>query len=225
MHAATLGRELSVKRVVIPRHAGLFSAWGMLAARPRLDLSQTHFSALKADAPAVAAKIFADLELQATRYFGDDGSELLYDRKVEMRYAGQEHTVAAIFRPSMTTAADMLEAFHAAHELAYTFRLPNSGVEMVTFRLGAELDTPRVDLPEIKVDTTMDDALIGWRELHLGNGEAAKRAPVYDRALLPSGTEIAGPALIEEPTATALVLPGQTARIDRIGLMAIEATA
>ena len=35
MHAATLGRELGVKRIVIPRHAGLFSAWGMLAARPR----------------------------------------------------------------------------------------------------------------------------------------------------------------------------------------------
>ena len=45
MHAATLARELGVKRVVIPRYAGLFSAWGMLAARPRIDLHRTQLIA------------------------------------------------------------------------------------------------------------------------------------------------------------------------------------
>ena len=71
MHAATLGRELGVKRIVVPRYAGLFSAWGMLAARPRLDLSQTRFSQLKADTPAIARAIFAELEAEAARYFGE----------------------------------------------------------------------------------------------------------------------------------------------------------
>jgi N-methylhydantoinase A len=222
MHAATLGRELGVKRIVVPRYAGLFSAWGMLAARPRLDLSQTRFSPLKAEAPALAASIFAELEGEATNYFSDGGGHLLFDRRIEMRYVGQEHTVAAPYHPAMTTANDMLEAFHAAHERAYTFCLPDSGVEMVTFQLGAELEIERVGLPGIKVATSVDQALIGRRGLYLGNAEGVKQAAIYDRDLLPPGTEIPGPVLIEEPTTTALVLPGQMARIDPTGLLLIE---
>ena len=48
LHAAALGRELGVKRVVIPRYAGLFSAWGMLTARPRIDLHRTQLLPLDA---------------------------------------------------------------------------------------------------------------------------------------------------------------------------------
>src|SRR5262249_57630914 len=48
LHAAALGRELGVKRVIIPRYAGLFSAWGMLTARPRIDLHRTQLPALAA---------------------------------------------------------------------------------------------------------------------------------------------------------------------------------
>jgi N-methylhydantoinase A len=222
MHAATLGRELGVKRIVVPRYAGLFSAWGMLAARPRLDLSQTRFTPLKAEAPAVAAAIFSELEREATGYFGDAAGRVSFDRRIEMRYAGQEHTVAAPYHPAMKTLDDMLEAFHAAHERAYTFRLPDNAVEMVTFQLGAELEIERVGLPHIKVSTSVDQALIGGRELYLGNGAAAKKAAVYDRDLLPPGAEIAGPVLIVEPTTTTLVLGDQIARIDRTGLLVIE---
>jgi N-methylhydantoinase A len=42
MHAAALGAELRVKRVVIPPLAGNFSAWGMLVTDPRIDLVRTH---------------------------------------------------------------------------------------------------------------------------------------------------------------------------------------
>lgn len=222
MHAATLGRELGVKTIVVPRHAGLFSAWGMLAARPRLDLSQTRFAPLKADAPEVATTIFEELEREAADYLDEREGDLFFDRTIEMRYVGQEHTVAAPFSPTMTMAQDMLEAFHSAHERAYTFRLPDAGVEMVTFLLGAELETGRVDLPEIRLETTVDDALIGMRDVCLGEDDTAESARVYDRDLLPPGARMPGPVLIEEPTTTTLVLPGQTAHIDRLGLLLIE---
>src|SRR5258707_11321003 len=101
MHAAALARELGVKRVVVPRYAGLFSAWGMLAARPRLDLSQTRFSRLTPAAPEAAKAVFAELEAEAAAYFGESASRLIFDRKIEMRYVGQEHTVAAPYEPVM----------------------------------------------------------------------------------------------------------------------------
>jgi len=223
MHAAVLGRELGVKRVVIPRYAGLFSAWGMLAARPRLDLSQTRFAPLGTDAPRVAHAIFAELEEQAARYFGDPGgARLIFDRKIEMRYAGQEHTVAALYGPEMARAEEMLESFHAAHETAYTFRLSDTSVEMVTFQLGAELDADRVGLPDLVVETTVVQARVGRRELYLGEDVGVTRADVYDRDLLPPGTALDGPVLIEEATATTLVLHEQRVSVDRFGLLCIE---
>jgi N-methylhydantoinase A len=208
---------------VIPRYAGLFSAWGMLAARPRLDLSRTRFSRLDTDGPRVARAIFAELEEQAARYFADPGgARLIFDRKVEMRYAGQEHTVAAPYSPAMAREEEMLESFHAAHETAYTFRLSDTGVEMVTFQLGAELDADRVGLPDLVVQTTAAQARVGHRELYLGEDVGVTRADVYDRDLLPSGTVLEGPVLIEEATATTLVLPEQRVSVDRFGLLSIE---
>ena len=67
LHAAALGRELGVKRVVIPRYAGLFSAWGMLTARPRIDLHRTQLLPLDATSVAAAEEIFGELEQEAQR--------------------------------------------------------------------------------------------------------------------------------------------------------------
>jgi len=41
MHAAALGRELRVKRIVVPTAPAVFSAWGMLMADLRNDYIRT----------------------------------------------------------------------------------------------------------------------------------------------------------------------------------------
>jgi N-methylhydantoinase A len=219
MHAATLGRELGVKRVVVPRYAGLFSAWGMLAARPRIDLHRTRLSQLDEATFAVAQEIFAELEAEAVARFETKNS-ILFDYAIEMRYVGQEHTVSTRVEPRAGLDA-LIAAFHAAHEKAYTFRLDDIGIELVTLHLAAEIDTPRIGMPEISVYGSSDDAIIGRRKLHAGGDEAAL-APVYDRDRLPGGTRFAGPALVEEATATTVVLAGQTVTVDQFGLILIE---
>jgi N-methylhydantoinase A len=220
MHAATLARELGVKRVIIPRYAGLFSAWGMLAARPRIDLHRTQLLPLDATTFAAAQKIFAELEAEVARRFGMSENAMLFDHAIEMRYVGQEHTVSTRCDPSAGIDA-LFAAFHATHEKAYTFRLTDTGVELVTFHLAAELDTPRVAMPEFAADGTIDDAIVGRRELHAGDDKVAL-APVYDRDRLPAGASFDGPALVEEATTTTVVRAGQRAAIDRFGLLSIE---
>jgi N-methylhydantoinase A len=220
MHAATLARELGIKRVVIPRFAGLFSAWGMLAARPRIDLHRTRLLPLDAMTFLAVQKIFDELEVEAARRFGKSKTAMLYDYAIEMRYVGQEHTVATQCDPSAGLDA-LFAAFHAAHEQAYTFCLLDTGVELVTFHLAAELDTPRVGMPEVGTDGRVAEAIVGRRELHIGDDTAAL-ATVYDRDRLPAGAKFEGPALVEEATATTVVLAGQRAAIDRFGLLSIE---
>jgi N-methylhydantoinase A len=219
-HAAALGRELGVKRVVIPRYAGLFSAWGMLTARPRIDLHRTQLLPLDAASVAAAEKIFHELEQEALQRFGCLKRGILFGHAIDMRYAGQEHTVATLFEPGAGLDA-LLAAFHAAHEKAYTFRLPDTKAELVTFHLTAEIDTPRVGLPEIGTRGTAADAVIGRRELRISD-DGVVLAPVYDRDHLPAGAAFEGPALVEEATTTTVVWAGQRASIDRFGLISIE---
>ena len=220
MHAAKLGRELEVKRVVIPRYAGLFSAWGMLTARPRIDLHRTRLSPLDAKSFAAVQEIFAELEVEAAQRFGVLKSAVLFDHAIEMRYVGQEHTVSTRLDPSAGLDA-ALAAFHAAHEKTYTFRLDDTGVEQVTYHLTAEIDAPRIGMPEISTIGSVEEAVVGHRELYVGDREPAL-ATVYDRDRLPAGASFLGPALIEEATATTAVLPEQRVTVDRFGLLLIE---
>ena len=220
MHAAKLGRELEVKRVVIPRYAGLFSAWGMLTARPRIDLHRTRLLPLDAKSFVAVQEIFGELEAEAVQRFDVSKTEVLFDHAIEMRYVGQEHTVSTRLDPRAGLDA-ALAAFHAAHEKTYTFRLDDTGVEQVTFHLSAEIDTPRIGMPEISTIGSVEEAIVGRRELHVGDRQAAL-ATVYDRDQLPAGASFSGPALIEEATATTAVLPGQRITIDRFGLLLIE---
>ena len=218
MHAATLARELGLKRVVVPHFAGLFSAWGMLAARPRLDLHRTRLLKLNAASLAIAREIFAELAAEAAGRFGH-AAGLLHSRAIEMRYAGQEHTVATPFDPDAGLAG-LFAAFHAAHERAYTFQLSGTPVELVTFHLAAEIDAPRIAMPEWTRGGTLAQALLGYRALRIG-GAAVPDVPVYARDRLPAGACLAGPALVEEPTTTTPVLAGQQATVDRHGLLLI----
>jgi len=220
LHAAALAHELGVKRVVIPRYAGLFSAWGMLTARPRIDLHRTQLLALDAASVAAAERIFNALEQEAVQRFGSSQSPILFGHAIDMRYAGQEHTVATQFEPGAGFDT-LLAAFHAAHEKAYTFRLPDTKAELVTFHLTAEIDTPRVGIPDIATTGTLADALVGRRQLY-ANDNGTALAPVYDRDRLPPGAVFEGPALVEETTTTTVVWAGQRASVDRFGLLSIE---
>jgi N-methylhydantoinase A len=51
------------------------------------------------------------------------------------------------------------------------------------------------------------------------------QVPVWRREALPAGFEIAGPAIVEEYSATTVLLPGDTARIGALGEIAIQCGA
>ena len=52
-------------------------------------------------------------------------------------------------RPRWASRESILDAFHAAHERAYTFRLAETPVELVTFRLTATADVARPELTPV----------------------------------------------------------------------------
>ena len=139
-----------------------------------------------------------------------------------MRYAGQEHAVTVPIDLERTTRDTLLDAFHAAHERAYTFRLADTPVELVTFRLTATADVARPELTPWRAEgRSAEAAARGMRAVDFGE-EGRHETRIYDRDLLPPGFAADGPVIVEEPSSTTLVCPGQRVRVDDLGFLRIS---
>lgn len=220
MHAATLGRELSVAKTIIPPFAGLFSAFGMLATSPRVDIARTRVALVTESGLAAASALFAELEEEAVGQLDAEKGPPTINRSAEMRYRGQEHTVTVEWPASLQTPSELLEKFGAAHERAYTFRLDETVVEIVTCQVSATMPLPA--MAPIRGASRNEASPIS-RPLLIGG--VVHDALVLDRASLSPELSYDGPVLVEEPTATTLVLPGQRCRADKFGNLVIEETA
>lgn len=221
--AARLGRDLGVKMTVVPPHPGIFSAWGMLAAEPRADFRSTWFAPLGPEAVSNLKRRFDELKREAVKYFSKgDAAEIRYVCRIEARYRGQEHGVFALFEME-DVAESFAERFHAAHERAYTFCLPGSPVEITMIHLEAVLHGPVIAIPKLdRVGRSLDAAFKGHREVYFGGATGWVSCPVYERTRLPSSEKITGPLIIEEATATSLVVAGQELEVSEEGLLLIR---
>ncbi|HET9658756.1 MAG TPA: hydantoinase/oxoprolinase family protein [Thermomicrobiales bacterium] len=217
MHAVALARELRIAKVIVPVAPGHFSAFGMMMSDAMQDYLLTALTASEEGSRDRVESIFADLDAQAVDFFvvaGFDRDQIELVRSLDMRYNGQEHTVRVRVPGGKLDFAVVNDRFHAAHEKAYTFRLP-SGVEIVNFHVAAAVPTAKPALAELEAgsgtprlkDTRMVDFDV-WGRLD---------SAVYERADLYPGCAFHGPAIIEEPAASTVVPPGVTGTVDAIG--------
>ena len=225
MHAAQLARELGVKEVIVPLYPGLFSAWGMLATEQRRDFVRSRLSLLRDTSMAEVARIFAELEAEAVDYFaaeeGSSTDRLVMSMSCDLRYFGQEHTVTVPVDLNGSSRDNVLADFHDMHEKTYTFRLADTEVEFVTYRLKAEARVPRPEIEPLSAEgRSADDARKPSRRVNFGEA-GDYETEIFDRDLLPPGFAASGPMVIEEPTSTTIVLPGQKIRVDKFGFLRI----
>jgi N-methylhydantoinase A len=223
MHAAALGAELQVRKVVVPPHSGVFSAWGMLLTEPHVDLAQTRIMRTADVDGTELTSLFDALEEEALAQLAGDGlagGSVAHTRSVDMRYAGQEHAVRVPVARGRIDIAAVETAFHAEHRRAYTFELADTPIELVTFHVASRQSVPKPRLapwtggaarPEQKGRRQVDFDVDGIHD-----------TPVYERAELPAGFGAGGPCVVEEATTTTLVHPGQDLSVDRFGNLVVE---
>jgi N-methylhydantoinase A/oxoprolinase/acetone carboxylase beta subunit len=122
-HACELAERLEIPAVIIPRHAGVLSALGMLVADCVRDYSQSILA-------RPAAEVFAELELRAAEEFaGQAFAEVAYERQVDLRYRGQSYEI--------TVPWEARDTFHEAHRRLYGYDHQGREVEQVTARVRA----------------------------------------------------------------------------------------
>jgi N-methylhydantoinase A len=212
--------------VIVPPLSGVFSAWGMCMTAPRADVVRTHILD-RADATDAALEaLFAELERAAVATLERDGTgpagEAACTRAVDARYRGQEHTVRVPVAVGPISAAALEAAFHELHRRTYTFDLEgDSAVELVTFHVSAHGRAPReASLPTPSAAPGSTPAPKRPRVVDF-DLDGTYETAVYERSDLPIGFSAPGPLVIEEPTTTTLVHPGQLLEVDDFGNLVI----
>jgi N-methylhydantoinase A len=228
LHAAMLAREVGIPTVLIPPYPGLNCAIGMLQTNVRHSYLKSEVGLLSRFSTARMNKLFAELELQALaeareENFAPDAVRLT--RLLELRYPHQGYTLPVTCPGTIAEddKARLKQSFDDLHAQVYGQSAPNEDAEIVTFRLQAEIELPRVAFPALpEGDRRPERALKGERGLFDVEAGRFVAAKVYDREQLMAGDRLSGPAIIDQFDATTVVPAGWTARTDRTGILVIE---
>lgn len=226
LFAAQLGSILQCQQIIIPPFSGNFSAWGMLAAPPRFHLRRSVFTPLSDANLPMIEEAFATLSTEALVHFGQDRAPRL-SRFLDMRYAGQEHSVS-ISIGAGDSASTIATLFHAAHDRAYSFSISHGVIEITNIALQAELEVPLVGFPA-PAPPEARGAERSPRRVHFAQPQTHAPdqgewllCPVFERHLLAAGWCGCGPALIEESGSTTVVHPGQSITVTSEGILLIH---
>ena len=233
LHGGAFGRELGVKEVVFPlgNISAAFSALG-LAVSDLTTVTQLSDLALAPFDPATVDQHFRTLEAEATENLKGGGGrrgEITLQRIVELRYKGQVHQVDTPVGGGKVTARTLdaaIEEFESRYERLYGrgsgFR--EAGIELVTYRVLGTAHIQDASLQEQaarKRDAAA--ARIGSENLYWREVDQVVETDIYGSKIAP-GMAFDGPAVIRFEATTALVHPGQRARIDAYGNVRITNT-
>ncbi|WP_298215734.1 hydantoinase B/oxoprolinase family protein [Acidocella sp.] len=206
-HACLVADELGMEHVLIHPFAGVLSAYGIGLADFLLLREQAVERPFTPEAMAGLERAAARLEAQARAALAAQrpGAEITCRTSLLLRYAGTDSALPVAFAGFGAMAAE----FAAAHRRLFGFDAPEKPLVADTLLVEASAPGEALEEPELP-ERPLPPPLATAR---LVSGGAAHAAPVYDRAALGAGAEIAGPAVLKEANATTIIEPGWRARI------------
>jgi N-methylhydantoinase A len=214
MAAVFLAEELDIREVLIPQFPGTFSAWGMLQTDLRHDFTHSFFRAAETVKPEELEEAFSAMEAEGRASVQAEGIEsenISFQRTADMRYVSQEYSINVAV-PESLNLGELRQAFHDTHKQRYGHSNPAAPVEFVNLRVASFGAVERFD-SQGSADGEGQAAKVLAERRAVFSGEEVT-VPVLSRESLPVGFEEAGPAILEEQSATTVVPPGWRISVD-----------
>ena len=218
LHVCSLADALSIREALVPVHAGVLSALGMLVAPKARQLSQGFSAVINAINEKDLLDVFAELSQKGTQALLAEGltkQQIQVTPSVDVRYQGQSYTLNIPWLGKEKT----VDSFHFSHEQRYGHRL-ELPVEIVTVRINVQGQTEGMKGFDkfLTNNTTVEPAPHISTHLY-GIAEAV---PVFPRAQLSPNYWVQGPALITETVSTTFIARDWQCHADAIGNLLLE---
>jgi N-methylhydantoinase A len=219
LFACDFAREAGVRRIIVPRHAGVTNAIGCATTDLRQDYSRTLNAVLDKDGITAVEEVLREQRSAGESFVreveGQSRGTPTYAIEFEMQYVGQTHTVSV----ALSGALD-IDSIERAFQKEYAkWRgIPLDGVPVNVRTVRTILVVPRLErvngsaLAQKVVTTERAAVAVGMQLVHVGGRE--EKVAVYDRELLRPGDTIAGPALIRQLDCTVWLAPGSHGSVD-----------
>ena len=222
-----IAHELGCRTVLVPRTAGALSACGAMHSDIVTEFSATHYSETRSLPVEAINELLSGLEGQADGFLTDlsdlGPTEVRKEFAVDARYRSQvwELPIALPFSrlDAASGAADLEEAFHAEHERVFAVREEGQYLECLVWKCRARAVLAAPPL-QARAATVGGEGSTSGRAYFRGTGFVD--VPCYAGAGLTAGAEIAGPAIVREPTTTVVVYPGTTLRVTALDNYLLE---
>jgi len=224
VHACELAARLHISKVLCPPAAGVGSAFGCLASRPRYDVARTLKLILRVDSDwSAVARLYDDMEKEVgglLEGLGLSPKDCELHRVADMRYRGQGYEISVRLSNRSLTSSDVhevLSAFRHEYQKVYKYAPADVPVEAVNWRLVAY-----GPVPPIQAYITSDYAVAagelrprkGTRSAYVADLGGFREAAVYDRYKLTPGISGQGPAIIEERESTIVISSRASFEVD-----------
>jgi len=211
MHAADLARALEIGTVVVPRHAGVLSALGMLVADVTRDYSASVLRPSRSIDRKTVDAVFASLTKPAAADLsaeGFSGRRQTIERLVDVRYVGQAYEITVPWTPGFE------RDFHTRHQRTFGYSNAERPTEVVNVRVRASglVDKPR--FPRVTPRRHRVSRPAGKRT---SRATAGRGLPVIRWEALSPGAFGSGPVVIAGAEATVVVPATDRFHVDGFG--------
>ncbi len=220
VHADSFARKLGVKSLIMPRGAGVYSALGFLVAPVSYEVSRTSIISLANTDTNSLRDRFSELEDAARPVIeaAAPGADIIFNRVADICYLGQGSAVRVSMPDNLdpqTIAADFYDEYRHRYGASYD----DLDVQIVTLRVTATADQEQgtISLPFSTTDHDASAALKGERMAFAPDLREMVPHKVYAMDRLPAGTNLTGPAIIEEESSTLVIARGGRAEVDPRG--------
>ena len=224
VHAATLARELGVRRVIIPSMPSVLSAVGLLVSG--IEHHDVRSCQLTADAltPTVIEDLASEMRTDMLRQFRDesvDEQEISFHLSTDVRYMGQASIIRVPIKGQSIgnmTVEGIRVSFEQEHKRLYGHNADEDDpIEVVAVRL-----VGRVASPAQTVFGSADHGATSGesRRANFGAPWGIVDTPVVTRSSLTGGRD--GPTLIDEYDATIVAPPDCRIELDEFSNMILD---
>ncbi len=224
MHGCALAEDLEIKRMIVPRDPGFFSAYGLLAADFRNDIARAIMKLIDEVEVKKLETIFQKLELQGAALLKKQRitmAKMHFIRRVDLRYFGQSYELTVSTSKPFTEEVlhHTVESFHKRHKAVYGYAVKNEPVELVNVKLVAVgvVGKPKLEEQPLHGEKPSRKAIIAERKVFFEQDNSYVKTSIYKRESLKAGNVIEGPAVVEQYDATTVIYPDWMASVDRFG--------